>query len=163
VPVIEAGQAVAQMFVHSAAPRAWTQDEVAFVRNVAERTRVAIARRKAEQALIAAEHRLKEAVDVAGLSADFRALFEASPTPFLVVAPPDWTIVAANDARLQVTGTTREAQIGRRLFDVFPDDPSDPSADGVRNLTASLERVVATRKTDAMAIQRYAVLQPDGN
>ncbi len=94
--------------------------------------------------------------------ADYRALFDASPTPLLVVSPPDWTIVAANDARLAVTGTTREEQVGRRLFDVFPDDPEDPEADGVRNLTASFERVVATKATDKMAVQRYAVRGPNG-
>ena len=94
--------------------------------------------------------------------ADLRALFNATPTPLLVLALPDWTVVAANDARLSVTGTTRDEQIGRRLFDPFPDDPEDPNADGVRNLSASLERVVATRATDTMAIQRYAVRGPDG-
>jgi PAS domain S-box-containing protein len=96
------------------------------------------------------------------LSADFRALFEATPTPFLVVAPPDWTIVAANDARIRLTGVTREEQLGRRLFDVFPDDPDDPNADGVRNLTASLARVVANKAPDVMAVQRYALRGPEG-
>lgn len=79
-----------------------------------------------------------------------------------MVAPPDWTIVAVNDARLRVTSTTREQQIGRKLFDVFPDDPNDPEADGVRNLTASLERVVATKAPDTIAVQRYAVRDPNG-
>ena len=96
------------------------------------------------------------------LSVDFQALFDASPTPFIVVAPPNWTIVAANDARLRVTNTTREQQIGRPLFEIFPDDPDDPQADGVRNLTASLERVVATKAPDTMAVQRYAVRDLDG-
>ena len=95
-------------------------------------------------------------------SPDFPALFEAAPTPLLVIAPPDWTIVAANAARLKITGTTREEQIGRRLFDVFPDDPNDPDADGVRNLSASLERAIATRAADTMAVQRYALQAPDG-
>ena len=93
----------------------------------------------------------------------FRALFGAAPTPLLVVTPPDWTIVAANDARLRITDTALDDQIGRRLFDVFPDDPADPLADGVRNLDASLRRVVATRATDVMAVQRYAVRAPDGH
>ena len=101
-------------------------------------------------------------VSPSGPSVDFRSLFEASPTPFLVVAPPDWTIVAANDARLRITGKSREAQIGRKLFEVFPDNPSDPTADGVRNLTASLERVVARKATDTMAVQRYSVQEADG-
>lgn len=93
---------------------------------------------------------------------DFRALFEASPTPFLVVAPPGWIIVAANDARLEITGTTRDGQIGRPLFEIFPDDPNDARADGVSKLRASLERVLATRASDSMAVQRYAVRGPDG-
>jgi len=93
----------------------------------------------------------------------YRALFDASPIPLLVVAPPNWIIITANDARLQVTGTTREDQIGRPLFDVFTDDPSDPTADGVRNLTVSLERVVRTRSADVMAVQRYALPTPEGH
>lgn len=92
----------------------------------------------------------------------FHALFDATPTPFLVVSVPDWIIVAVTEARLRITGMTREAQIGRRLFDVFPDDPADPGADGVEKLTASLERVGATKATDAMAGQRYTVREADG-
>ena len=95
-------------------------------------------------------------------SSDFRALFEAVPTPILVLAPPHWTIVDANVARLNVIGTTREEQVGRKLFDVFPDDPADPSADGVQKLTASLERVMAMRATDVMTVQRYALRDPNG-
>ena len=94
--------------------------------------------------------------------ADFHAVFDATPTPLLLLAPPEWTIVAANDARLRVVGMSREDQIGRRLFDQFPDDPADPQADGVRNLSASLERVVATRAPDALRVQRYAVREADG-
>ena len=96
------------------------------------------------------------------LAFDFRALFEATPTPLLVVSPPDWTIVAANDARLALTGATRAEQIGRRLFEAFPDDPDDATADGVRNLSASLARVVATAATDVMAIQRYDIQDAGG-
>ncbi|MGU3358954.1 PAS domain-containing protein [Methylobacterium sp. M6A4_1b] len=93
---------------------------------------------------------------------DHQALFEAVPTPLLVVSPPHWIVVAANDARLRVTGMSRAAQIGCRLFDLFPDDPADPGADGVRNLTASFERVLATKSPDTMAVQRYAVRDAQG-
>lgn len=40
-------------------------------------------------------------------SPDYQAIFDASPTPLLVIAPPDWIIVAANEARLKATDTTR--------------------------------------------------------
>jgi PAS domain S-box-containing protein len=96
------------------------------------------------------------------VSPDYQAIFDASPTPLLVIAPPDWIIVAANEARLKATNTTREQNLGWKLFDVFPDDPNHPEADGVRNLTSSLERVLATRKADVMPVQRYAVSDATG-
>ncbi|NPV20113.1 PAS domain S-box protein [Bradyrhizobium aeschynomenes] len=63
VPVIEDGRAVAEMFVHSAVPRVWTEEEIAFVRDFTRRTRGAIARREAEQALRASEARLAAVID----------------------------------------------------------------------------------------------------
>jgi PAS domain S-box-containing protein len=95
-------------------------------------------------------------------SPDYQAIFDASPTPLLLVAPPDWIIVAANEARLRTTGTTSEQNLGRKLFDVFPDDPGHPEADGVRNLTSSLERVLASGKSDVMPVQRYALSDSSG-
>ena len=73
-----------------------------------------------------AERRLKEVAGVAGLSSDVRPLFEAAPTPFLVLAP-DLRIVAVNDAYLRATMTQREAILGRILFEVFPSrSPTSP-------------------------------------
>jgi PAS domain S-box-containing protein len=92
---------------------------------------------------------------------DYRRLFEATPVPYVVLTP-DYTIVAANDARLRATMTTREAIIGRQLFDVFPDNPDDPGATGVANLRASLARVMAEAKPDAMPVQKYDIPHPDG-
>jgi len=91
---------------------------------------------------------------------DFKALFHASPTPLLVVTPPDFTIIAVNDAYLCVTMTERGAILGRGIFDVFPDNPADPIATGVRNLRASLGRVVAERRADTMAVQHYDIPRP---
>jgi PAS domain-containing protein len=81
---------------------------------------------------------------------DFRLLFESSPDILLVLLPdaPRFTLVAATDARLRATHTTREATFGRGLFEVFPDNPDDPEATGSNNLRASLERVLATRAPD---------------
>ena len=121
-----------------------------------------VPRRSASGASSWGEAQTTDARGSSSLSSDFRALFDAAPTPLLVIAPPHWTIVAANDARLRVTATTREGQIGRKLFDVFPDDPEDPQADGVRNLAASLQRVLTTKAADTMAVQRYAVRDADG-
>jgi PAS domain-containing protein len=70
--------------------------------------------------------------------ADFEAVFNSAPGSYLLLAP-DLTIVAVDDAYLAATMTSREAIVGRALFDVFPDDPNDPAATGERNLRASLE------------------------
>lgn len=92
-------------------------------------------------------------------------LFRASPTPFLVLATdaPSFTITEVNDAYLAVTMRTREELIGRALFDAFPDNPADMDADGVSNLRASLERVLVTRRPDAMPTQKYDIARPDGS
>ena len=92
---------------------------------------------------------------------DFRRLFESAPGLYLVLTP-DLRIVAASDAYLAATMTRREQIVGRDLFDVFPDDPSDPASTGVANLKASLERVLARRAPDTMAVQLYPVERPGG-
>src|SRR5262245_30395663 len=96
---------------------------------------------------------------------DFRHLFEASPDILLVLLPdtPRYTMVAATDARLAATHTTREGTLGRGLFEIFPDNPDDAGATGTSNLRASLERVIATREADTMAVQKYDIRGPDGS
>lgn len=96
----------------------------------------------------------------AALDLDYRALFEAGPGPCLVLTP-ELTIVTANSAYLSATMTSRETIVGRGLFEVFPDNPDDPAADGVANLRSSLERVQKTRRPDAMAVQKYDVRRPE--
>ncbi len=91
---------------------------------------------------------------------DFRTLFESAPGLYLVLTP-DLTIVAVSGAYLQATMTRREDILGRRLFDVFPDNPDDPAATGVRNLKASLSRVLQNHAADAMAVQKYDIRRPD--
>ncbi len=95
---------------------------------------------------------------------DFRLLFEQSPEVLLVLLPdaPRYTMVAATEARLHVTHTTREQTIGRGLFEIFPDNPDDPNATGTANLRSSLERVLLTRAPDTMAVQKYDIRGPDG-
>jgi signal transduction histidine kinase len=95
-------------------------------------------------------------------SADFRALFEAAPGPYLVLAPdpPRYTIVAVSDAYLKATMTRRREIVGRGVFEVFPDNPDDPGATGVSNLRSSLDRALATREPDAMAVQKYDIPRP---
>jgi len=57
--------------------------------------------------------------------------------------------------------TRREAILGRGIFDVFPDNPDDPSATGTSNLRTSLERVIREGVTDTMAVQKYDIRRPE--
>ncbi len=91
---------------------------------------------------------------------DFRVLFESAPGLYLVLTP-DLSIIAASDAYLKATMTKREEILGRGLFEVFPDNPEDPSATGTSNLRASLGRVLANRAADAMALQKYDIRRPE--
>src|SRR5882757_7145911 len=91
---------------------------------------------------------------------DFQALFQSTPGLYLVLAP-DFTIKAVTDAYLQATMTNREDILGRGVFEVFPDNPNDPSATGVRNLRTSLQRVLQDKTSDAMAVQKYDIRKPE--
>ncbi len=94
---------------------------------------------------------------------DFRLAFEASPDVLLVLLPdaPRFTMVAATRARFEATHMTQD-MLGKGLFEIFPDNPDDPQATGTSNLRASLERVIATRAPDTMAVQKYDIRLPDG-
>ncbi|MBX9854244.1 MAG: PAS domain S-box protein [Gemmatimonadaceae bacterium] len=92
--------------------------------------------------------------------AEFRALFESAPGCYLVLRPDGFTIVAVSEAYLEATNTARQDLLHRDLFEVFPDDPNEPGADGTSNLRRSLERVVETKRADAMAVQRYPIPRP---
>ncbi|MGW5665648.1 PP2C family protein-serine/threonine phosphatase [Streptomyces sp. NPDC003758] len=87
---------------------------------------------------------------------DYAALFAATPSPYLVLGT-DLVILEVNQAYLDATRRTREDLIGRHVFDAFPDNPNDPGADGVRNLNASLHRVLISRQPDTMALQKYDI------
>jgi PAS domain-containing protein len=95
------------------------------------------------------------------ISGAFRFAFEATPHPYLLLTPK-LDIASANDAYLSVTMTRRNDIVGTGIFDVFPDNPADAAADGVRNLKASLVRVLDRGAADPMARQRYDIRRPDG-
>jgi len=90
---------------------------------------------------------------------NFRKIFEDSPGAYLILSP-NFTIVAASNAYLAATMTTREAIVGSPLFDVFPDNPEDPTAEGVANLTHSLNEVLRLKKPHTMTVQKYDIPRP---
>ncbi len=87
---------------------------------------------------------------------DFEAVFRASTSPLLILDPA-LIIRELNAAYSLVTRREPDELIGRHVFDVFPDNPDDPQADGVRNSSASFQRVIDHGVADAMKVQRYDI------
>jgi Signal transduction histidine kinase len=94
-----------------------------------------------------------------GCMPEYQRLFDAAPGLYLVL-DPQFRIVAVNQAYARATMTRAEDILGRGIFDVFPDNPDDPEAEGVRNLRVSLQRVLQTGQADTMPVQKYDIRKP---
>lgn len=77
---------------------------------------------------------------------EYRLIFESLPGLYLILFP-DLRIAAVSDSYLKATNTKRDEILGRGIFDVFPDNPSDPNADGVGNLYSSLLLVLKEKNS----------------
>ncbi len=93
---------------------------------------------------------------MASLDHRYRALFDASPNPYLVM-DRRLLIVCANPAYLAATGRQLEDIAGRWALEAFPTDP-----DTERQMVASIERVVQHGRPDTLALLRYDVPQAAG-
>lgn len=85
VPIIEGGQVVAQMFVHAGQPRDWTDEELGFIGDIAKRTRTAITRRKAEQAMRTSEKQVRQRIS------DIGCCFPTGPSGTFTAALMPWS------------------------------------------------------------------------
>ncbi|MEU8852163.1 SpoIIE family protein phosphatase [Streptomyces sp. NPDC048564] len=87
---------------------------------------------------------------------DYEAVFHALPG-MVALLTPDLEYADANEDFLRLAGRTREQLLDRYIFDVFPENPNDPAAAGMRETQASMLRVVATGERDTMALLRYDI------
>ena len=101
MPVTERGGLVALLYLNHAEVREWPDEELAFVREMAERTRTAVARLTAERELRASEAR-------------YRTLFEAIDVGFCVVEMKFDDNKQAIDYRLAEINPAFERQTGLR-------------------------------------------------
>jgi PAS domain S-box-containing protein len=85
---------------------------------------------------------------------DFELLFNSLPGAYLVL-DAKLGVIAVSDELLRATMTKREEILGHYVFDVLPDDPSNPT--GFQIWQASLETVLSTRATDVMPVVKYSV------
>ena len=110
LPIVERGRVAAVLYVNDDRPRAWTVDEVALVRDAAERLRQAIERRRAEQDLQALAASLEQ--QVAERTRERDRFWRLSRDPFLVAdAAGRWLHVSP--AWTERLGWPEEALLGR--------------------------------------------------
>lgn len=94
---------------------------------------------------------------------EFRDRFASSSEACLLLDPcKGLNIVDINDAYAAATMADPARIIGKPIFEALPDDPTDPDADGIANLHASLERVFKRQTDDVMSSQRYDMRRPEG-
>jgi serine phosphatase RsbU (regulator of sigma subunit) len=91
---------------------------------------------------------------------DYEAVFHSLPG-MVALLTPDLVYADANKDFQRLAGRTREQLVGRYIFDVFPENPNDPAAAGMRETQASMLRVVATGERDTMALVRYDIEDPE--
>ncbi|MET7455766.1 SpoIIE family protein phosphatase [Streptomyces sp. NPDC005574] len=87
---------------------------------------------------------------------DYAAVFQALPG-MVALLTPDLVYADANDDFLRLAGRTREQLLGHYIFEVFPENPHDPAAAGMRETRESMLRAVATGERDTMALLRYDI------
>lgn len=91
---------------------------------------------------------------------DASKILGASPDLYLILNT-EFEIVGVSDAYLKATLVERDNIIGRNIFDVFPDNPSEADATGTRNLRHSLNQVLLRKTTNTMAVQKYDIKVPE--
>ncbi|MGI4809869.1 MAG: PAS domain S-box protein [Janthinobacterium lividum] len=110
LPVIERERLAAVLYVNDTQPRAWTAEEIAFLKDAAERLRQAIERRRAEQDLQALAASLEQ--QVAERTRERDRLWRLSRDPFLICdAQGIW--LSVNPVWTELLGWTEKELLGR--------------------------------------------------
>jgi PAS domain S-box-containing protein len=144
MPVTERGGFVALLYLNHASAREWPAEELDFVRDIAERTRTAVERRRAERELRELAASLEQ--QVAERTAERDRVWQNS-RDLLVVMGVDGRFRAVNPAWTTLLGHRRQDLVGKSFLEfVWPED-----ADITRR---GLER--AATRGDLMAFEnRY--------
>ena len=91
-----------------------------------------------------------------------REFAEGGRSAALIDPDPGLVFVEVTPPYEHLTGLTRDQLVGQQLFQLFPDNPDDPAANGVSVFYASLRTVARTGQPDALQVLRYDVRGDNG-
>jgi PAS domain S-box-containing protein len=128
MPIVDDGEFVALLFLHHAQPREWPADELAFVRDVADRTQAAIERRHAETELAQLAQTLERQVEERTRERD--RTWQNSQD-LLAVVGADGRFVAVNPAWTAVLGWQPHEVVGRDHITFSHDEDQSGSGDAL--------------------------------
>lgn len=86
-------------------------------------------------------------------------VFHDAPSPRAIL-DADFRFRAVNATFEATSGHSRALLLGERVFDLFPDNPANPKADGVARMAASLEWVLHEGRPHRMPSQRHDIPDP---
>jgi hypothetical protein len=105
----------------------------------------------------------RRAAHANGQRRSFNDAFQQSAHALLLIEPgPGLHIVDMNDACAAATLADRRAVAGQKIFEAFPDNPSDATADGVANLFAVMRAAAQTGRPMDLLSQPYDVRDSEG-
>jgi PAS domain S-box-containing protein len=122
MPVHEQGGLVALLYLNHATAREWTSEELDLIRDVAERTRSVVERRRVENQLREGEAR-------------FRTVFENAAVGMLEIES-DWSIRAANAAYGQLVGIPPQELTGQNCLAFTHPEDVETSENALRRAAA---------------------------
>ncbi|WP_261300341.1 PAS domain-containing protein [Sphingomonas alpina] len=128
MPIVDDGEFVALLFLNHAHPRDWPADELAFVRDVADRTQAAIERRRAEAELAELAQTLERKVEERTRERD--RTWQNSQD-LLAVVGADGRFIAVNPAWTAVLGWQPHEVIGRDHVTFSHDEDQSGSDDAL--------------------------------
>jgi|SRR5271166_296201 len=116
--------------------------------------------KKAQKYRVVSNRRMSRMLDEHRFDALAASVAPETSNVGVMLLDRDLRIRGANATYEAVSMRQRDEMLGDFVFDVFPDDPNDPQANGSSKLLVSIETALRRRGTDTMPIFRYDITDP---